>query len=219
MNKKGQGACFAYTWDGIIRIWVGRVSCHITGRNTKFKNTVFSTGCGAIPECVAFDLPFKQGVRGSSPRWSTKRTATPFGVVVFSCRRGLESSSKAPAGLSSSSAHTGRYLYLRRSPARRKCMRVPAGAPKEQPPLSGWLFFHADGDSNHHRKPRRGFHRPVRTLGDTSICADLPRGANACESPLEHQSNKIRTSSSLWETGSDFVFSAGTCPLPTASRW
>ena len=143
MNKKGQGACFAYTWDGIIRIWVGRVSCHITGRNTKFKNTVFSTGCGAIPECVAFDLPFKQGVRGSSPRWSTKRTATPFGVVVFSCRRGLESSSKAPAGLSSSSAHTGRYLYLRRSPARRKCMRVPAGAPKQQNPNQ--LFPMGDG--------------------------------------------------------------------------
>ena len=56
------------------------------------------------------------------------------GWLFFSRRRGLESSAKAPAGLSSSSAHTGRYLYLRRSPARRKRMRVPAGAPNQQNP-------------------------------------------------------------------------------------
>ena len=51
-------------------------------------------------------LPFKQGVRGSSPRWSTKITATPSGVAVILLRRGLESKSNAPVGRSSTSSQT-----------------------------------------------------------------------------------------------------------------
>ena len=35
------------------------------------------------------------------------------------------------------------------------------------------------------------------------------------KSRLAHQTNKIRTRSSLWETGSDFVFSTGNSTFPT----
>ena len=49
-------------------------------------------------------------------------------------------------------------------------------------------------------RTRRGqFHRPVRTLVDSSICAVPPRGANACESlHLRHKRTKKSTPTFSW---------------------
>ena len=61
--------------------------------------------------------------------FATKQKPPPCGAASVLCSRGFESNPKAPVGLSSTSANTGRFYDLRRSPASRKYKRIPAGDP------------------------------------------------------------------------------------------
>ena len=69
-------------------------------------------------------------------------------------------------------------------------------------PVGASCFMLSARDSNHNRKPRRGFHRPVQKLVDSSICADPPRGANACESHHVRRSSRhsaLRGCCLIWQ--------------------
>ena len=94
-------------------------------------------------------MPFKQGVRGSNPRWSTKKYPSPFGGGYFfrslPGSRSLSPSGEIPAGAPKNIPRlsAGEYFF-RLLPGRRSLSpsgEIPAGAPKNL--LAFWrgIFF------------------------------------------------------------------------------
>ena len=82
-------------------------------------------------------LPFKQGVRGSNPRWSTKRAVIPFGMAALFCSRRIRTHGHQNAKRFLSGAD---QTELRRTAAT-SGVRIPAGAPKQSLRLLAWALF------------------------------------------------------------------------------
>ena len=95
-------------------------------------------------------LPFKQGVRGSNPRWSTKKTDGQkdrlFSFLIFDENPGHD-------------REIGGCRFRRRADSRFKSklfarsalkagVRIPAGAPKKTDGLFDRLFFCASADES-----------------------------------------------------------------------
>ena len=165
-------------------------------------------------------LPFKQGVRGSSPRWSTKKTATPFGVVVFFTPTGTRIIIESPGGaFIVQCAHWTIPLFAPISREAQMDASPRWSTKRTATPLGVVVFFMPTGTRIIIESPGGAFIVQCAHWA-IPLFAPISREAQMHASP--RWSTKATKSEPALPYGRRvriFVFSAGVCPLLTVSRW